>query len=41
LSAVTWCDLGTPARVLKMLADVGVTPAWAATLPQLASPVEN
>ncbi len=33
LSAITWSDLGTPARVLKMLADLGVTPAWAATLP--------
>jgi mannose-1-phosphate guanylyltransferase len=44
LSAVTWCDLGTPARVLKMLADVGVTPAWAAaaaTLARSASPVEE
>lgn len=39
LSAITWCDLGTPARVLKMLADLGVTPAWAATLPWPALPV--
>ena len=33
LSAITWSDLGTPARVLKMLANLGLTPAWAATLP--------
>jgi hypothetical protein len=39
LSAITWCDVGTPARVLKMLADVGVTPAWAATLRWPALPV--
>jgi hypothetical protein len=31
--------MGTPARVLKMLGDVGVTPAWAATLPWPALPV--
>ena len=36
LSAIRWCDLGTPARVMKMLADLAVTPAWAATLPRPA-----
>jgi mannose-1-phosphate guanylyltransferase len=39
LSAINWCDLGAPARVVKMLSDVGVTPAWAATLPWPALPV--
>ena len=39
LSAITWCDLGTPAPEPRMLADVGGTPAWAATLPWPALPV--
>jgi mannose-1-phosphate guanylyltransferase len=39
LPAITWSDLGTPTRVLKMLADLSLTPAWAATLPWPAMPV--
>lgn len=39
LSAITWSDLGTPTRVLRMLGDRGLTPAWAAALPWPAMPV--
>lgn len=27
-SGLTWCDLGSPARVVKTLAEVGVSPPW-------------
>ena len=32
LPDVGWHDLGTPARVLRMLSQTGVTPSWATTL---------
>jgi len=32
LPALTWCDLGTPERVLKSLSRIGVTPPWAAAV---------
>lgn len=31
LTAVTWCDLGTPRRVLATLTSLGRPPAWAST----------
>lgn len=31
LTAITWCDLGTPRRVLAMLESLGRSPAWAST----------
>ncbi len=31
LTAITWCDLGTPRRVLTTLESLGHSPAWAAT----------
>ncbi len=34
LSAVSWCDLGTPRRVMKTLDELGIRPDWLATLPQ-------
>lgn len=32
LPAVTWCDLGSPGRVLRTLADLGLTPPWLAAV---------
>jgi mannose-1-phosphate guanylyltransferase len=31
LTAITWCDLGSPGRVLATLEGLGQTPRWAAT----------
>lgn len=33
LPAVTWCDLGSPDRVLKTLKRLGISPPWLAALP--------
>jgi hypothetical protein len=35
LSAVSWRDLGTPRRVVKTLAKLGLRPAWLDTLQQI------
>lgn len=31
LPGLTWCDLGSPERVVKMLARLGVSTPWLAT----------
>jgi len=36
LPAVTWCDLGSPARVVKTLTSLGISPPWLSRLPQPA-----
>jgi mannose-1-phosphate guanylyltransferase len=36
LPALTWCDLGTPARVIKTLTRLGISPPWFETLPHPA-----
>jgi len=33
LSEVSWCDLGTPERVVKTLDELGIRPEWLAALP--------
>jgi mannose-1-phosphate guanylyltransferase len=33
LSEVSWCDLGTPERVVKTLDELGIQPEWLAALP--------
>ena len=35
LPALTWCDWGTPERVLKSLRRQGVSPSWAAAVESL------
>jgi mannose-1-phosphate guanylyltransferase len=32
LSPMSWCDLGTPRRVMKTLDELGIRPDWLATL---------
>ena len=32
LPALTWCDLGSPERVMRTLASTGLAPAWLAVL---------
>lgn len=36
LPAVTWCDLGSPARVVKTLTGLGISPPWLSALPHPA-----
>jgi len=36
LPPLTWCDLGSPDRVIKTLARLGVSPPWLSALPQPA-----
>ena len=36
LPAVTWCDLGSPDRVVKTLRRLGISPPWLAALPRPA-----
>jgi len=36
LPPLTWCDLGNPARVIKPLARVGISPPWLSALPRPA-----
>jgi mannose-1-phosphate guanylyltransferase len=36
MAGLTWCDLGTPARVVKTLASQGVSPRWLEELEQPA-----
>ena len=36
LPAVTWCDLGSPDRVVKTLTRLGISPPWLAALPHPA-----
>ena len=36
LPPLTWCDLGTPVRVVKTLADLGISPLWLSRLPRPA-----
>jgi mannose-1-phosphate guanylyltransferase len=36
LPAVTWCDLGSPDRVIRTLRGLGISPPWLAALPQPA-----
>jgi len=33
LPAVTWCDLGSPGRVVKTLTRLGISPPWLSSLP--------
>ncbi|MEX2220753.1 MAG: sugar phosphate nucleotidyltransferase [Candidatus Rokuibacteriota bacterium] len=40
LPRVTWCDLGSPRRVLEVLARMRVRPAWA-DVPELSAPVST
>jgi mannose-1-phosphate guanylyltransferase len=36
LPPLTWCDLGTPVRVVKTLTDLGISPLWLSRLPRPA-----
>jgi mannose-1-phosphate guanylyltransferase len=36
LPALTWCDLGTPDRVIKTLTRLGISPPWLSTVPHPA-----
>ena len=41
LSAMSWCDLGTSRRVIKTLGELGIQPAWLATLQEIVEGHES